>query len=608
MASPTPGDERVARPVDYANAPGKKHELEPIPGGDIANLPPGSNAPGAGGEGEDVEMVDTPAPEDGDEVGESGEEAEDSDSDEADDPAQLEAARARLEASARRYLAAQTMEVIIPSYAAWFDLAQIHAVERRALPEFFNGRNRSKTPSIYKEYRDFMINTYRLRPTEYLTVTACRRNLAGDVCTIMRVHAFLEQWGLINYQVDPETRPAALQPPFTGHFRVILDTPRGLSSSVTLHGGSKTAAKIGGAGEVQQPGAAMPASLELRQSIYQTSAKASKPLTETEAAGLAAVADGTSAKAYACDTCGADCTRVRYHSLKSKMEICPACYADGRFPSSMFSGDFVKLSHAAPFDDTGADAWTDAETLLLLEAIEMYDDDWARVAEHVGTRTAQQCIRHFVQLPIEDSFVGREGTGLGGSMTFGQRLPFERADNPVMSVVAFLAGAVSPAVAADAAQTALGTSITTGNGESTETNGSAKGVPPATAAKLALGASAKSAARLASVEEQQIGTGIKRLVSLTLRKLELKMDAFEELENVLEEERANLERARAGLVAERVALRKARGALGLPVAGVAQATANAAVPASGPVLGQSRPVDAADTAGPVEGGSVYALS
>lgn len=41
----------------------------------------------------------------------------------------------------------------------------------------------------------------RLNPTEYLTSTACRRNLAGDVCAVMRVHAFLEQWGLINYQV-----------------------------------------------------------------------------------------------------------------------------------------------------------------------------------------------------------------------------------------------------------------------------------------------------------------------------------------------------------------------------------------------------------------------
>lgn len=55
-----------------------------------------------------------------------------------------------------------------------------------------------------------MINTYRLNPHEYLTVTACRRNLAGDVCAIIRVHAVLEQWGLLNYQVDPDSRPSAI--------------------------------------------------------------------------------------------------------------------------------------------------------------------------------------------------------------------------------------------------------------------------------------------------------------------------------------------------------------------------------------------------------------
>ena len=35
-------------------------------------------------------------------------------------------------------------------------------------------------------YRNFMLDTYRLNPQEYLTVTACRRNLAGDVCAVMR--------------------------------------------------------------------------------------------------------------------------------------------------------------------------------------------------------------------------------------------------------------------------------------------------------------------------------------------------------------------------------------------------------------------------------------
>jgi SWI/SNF related-matrix-associated actin-dependent regulator of chromatin subfamily C len=191
--------------VDPDNAPGKRNELEPIIGGEIGNLlfESSESHPDNGGkvrvlkgegdgeeDGGDISMGDG-----ADEEADSGDENDD------EDPAQLEATRLRLEDQARKYLAAQTHEVIIPSYSAWFDMSKTHPVERRALPEFFNSRNRSKTPAIYKDYRDFMINTYRLRPTEYLTVTACRRNLAGDVCAIMRVHAFLEQWGLINYQV-----------------------------------------------------------------------------------------------------------------------------------------------------------------------------------------------------------------------------------------------------------------------------------------------------------------------------------------------------------------------------------------------------------------------
>lgn len=107
-----------------------------------------------------------------------------------------------IEQSARAHLIDQNHAIILPSYSAWFDMHQIHNLEKKALPEFFNNRNRSKTPAVYKDYRDFMVNTYRLNPAEYLTVTACRRNLAGDVCAIMRVHQFLEQWGLINYQVS----------------------------------------------------------------------------------------------------------------------------------------------------------------------------------------------------------------------------------------------------------------------------------------------------------------------------------------------------------------------------------------------------------------------
>lgn len=221
-----PQQNQGVTPVDPEKATGKRSELEPILGGDIGNLPPAeptllpsdsastsaSAAPistptitllKAEGEPEGTTEADgdVSMAEGADATEAADEEPESDQENDEEDPAQLEATRLRLEDQARKYLAAQTHEVIIPSYSAWFDMSTIHPVERRALPEFFNSRNRSKTPAIYKDYRDFMVNTYRLRPSEYLTVTACRRNLAGDVCAIMRVHAFLEQWGLINYQV-----------------------------------------------------------------------------------------------------------------------------------------------------------------------------------------------------------------------------------------------------------------------------------------------------------------------------------------------------------------------------------------------------------------------
>jgi hypothetical protein len=147
-----------------------------------------------------LDAPDAPAPENAEDGGEDEEMADTKDGTPAGDAATT-VTKAAAEQSARSHLIDQNHAIILPSYSAWFDMHEVHNLERKALPEFFNNRNRSKTPAVYKDYRDFMVNTYRLNPAEYLTVTACRRNLAGDVCAIMRVHAFLEQWGLINYQV-----------------------------------------------------------------------------------------------------------------------------------------------------------------------------------------------------------------------------------------------------------------------------------------------------------------------------------------------------------------------------------------------------------------------
>ena len=38
----------------------------------------------------------------------------------------------------------------------------------------------------------------------------CRKKLPGDICSIIRLHAFLEHWGLINFNVNTHLRPAKI--------------------------------------------------------------------------------------------------------------------------------------------------------------------------------------------------------------------------------------------------------------------------------------------------------------------------------------------------------------------------------------------------------------
>ena len=99
------------------------------------------------------------------------------------------------------------MPLYIPASSSWFNFDNIHEIEIKSLPEFFCGKYPSKTPETYKEYRNFIINLYRENQNSYLTATVCRRHLAGDACSILRVHAFLEHWGLINFKVDPMIKP-----------------------------------------------------------------------------------------------------------------------------------------------------------------------------------------------------------------------------------------------------------------------------------------------------------------------------------------------------------------------------------------------------------------
>lgn len=451
----------------------------------------------------------------------------------------------------------QTHHIIIPSYTSWFNNNSIHAIEKRALPEFFNGKNKSKSAEIYLAYRNFMIDTYRLNPQEYLSSTSCRRNLTGDVCAVMRVHAFLEQWGLINYQVDAESRPLPMGPPPTPHFNVLADTPAGLAP-------------------LQHKPLQVSASQHM---LYFPEKSREKPL---------------------------DCQNFGLRT------------------------DIYARKHPKTKGASAGREWTEQETLLLLEALEVYRDDWNKVSEHVGSRTQDECILHFLRLPIEDPYLEDSSASLG-PLAY-QPVPFSQSENPVMSTVAFLASVVDPRVASAAAKAALEefsrvqevsvdkvsdtsnqpektesmdaekletnplqvpvrsdglkvepigpkvegvkrehaenilTEERDGRGDDDESIGRREGDGDeagrvmeldlveggvATAAASALASAATKAKHLAAVEERKIKSLVALLVETQMKKLEIKLRHFEELETIMDREKEALEQQRQQLLTER---------------------------------------------------------
>ncbi|CAL3965434.1 hypothetical protein PZA11_001819 [Diplocarpon coronariae] len=517
----------------------------------------------------------------------------------------VEKTKATIEAAARDHLYTQVHSIILPSYSTWFDMSKINNIERKALPEFFNSRNRSKTPAIYKDYRDFMINTYRINPIEYLTVTACRRNLAGDVCAIMRVHGFLEQWGLINYQVDTETRPSAIGPPFTGHFKIIADTPRGLQPWQPAADKLVTEGK--NSADTDAKAAAGPVSksdlnLEVGRNIYEPTAKDTKvsskspeklangetPMTNgsSEAKSLEDIVKPSITKVN-CYTCGIDCTRVYHHNAqaeKSRSDLCPNCVLEGRMPANQSVINYVKIENPQYSTIPDRDApWSDGEILKLIEGLEKYDEDWTEIADHVGTRTKEECVIKFLQFEIEDKYLDSEpvkSTGIGLLGSQQGLLPFSRADNPVMSVIGFLAGLTEPSVTAAAAGKSVEALKKSLRDSLEKPQPSEKGKERENAnsmeidiqhtttttttttstlnalATVPLAAVAARAGGLASHEEREMTRLVSAAVNTTLVKMELKLKQFNEMEEILQAERRELERGRQQLFLDRLAFKK----------------------------------------------------
>lgn len=355
--------------------------------------------------------------------------------------------------------------------------------------------------------------------------------------------------------------------------------------------------------------------LEIRRNIYDDKGKEITPAVEDkekQTNGDTPAANGTSGdstnkaleaaireprKTYNCWSCGIDCTRMRFHYAKSapvsasnnapdrKYDICPNCFLEARLPASHNAADFVRLEETdhTRIEDKAA-GWSDSELILLLEGIETFDDDWQQIADHVGTRTREECVMKFLQLEIEDKYVEEiDGSQDATVRSLHGRDPISQLDNPVLSVVAFLAQLAEPSVAAAAAgrsvdqirkelrdQLNKAPSAEKGKGKEGEVKAedsmeidTTREVESTGAtekreslATIALAASAARAGALVSHEEREMTRLVSAAVNVTLQKFEIKLAQFNEMEEIIEAERRELELTRQQLFADRLAFKK----------------------------------------------------
>ncbi|KAI4318359.1 hypothetical protein MLD38_032075 [Melastoma candidum] len=270
---------------------------------------------------------------------------------------------------------------VVPNHCGWFSWTKVHPLEEDSLPSFFNGKTENRTPGVYMDIRNMILRKFHSNPNIQIELKDLSDLEVGDSEAMREVLEFMDYWGLINFHPFPES-----------HATKGGNESKGVEKKDILIDKLYLFAKIQPA-PVASPGDSL--------STQQVS---SGLFSESLIADELSKAEGPSVE-YHCNSCSTDCSRKRYHCQKqADFDLCTDCFNGGKFSSNMASSDFILME---PADAPGAigGKWTDQETLLLLEAIELFQDNWSEIAEHVATKTKAQCMLHFLQMPIEDVFL-----------------------------------------------------------------------------------------------------------------------------------------------------------------------------------------------------------
>ncbi|KAJ9676581.1 hypothetical protein PVL29_021879 [Vitis rotundifolia] len=275
----------------------------------------------------------------------------------------------------------------IPIHSSWFSWDEIHEKEKISLKEFFDGSSISRTPKIYKEYRDFIISKYREDPSRRLTFAEIRKSLVGDVSLLHKVFLFLERWGLINFGAPGGEDSAAVA---EGAERHRVRSEDGAPNGIRVVAMPNSLKPI-----------TMPLTLDVNGEVDENGFRLPPLASYSDV-----FRDLTKEKGLVCGNCGENCDSGHYNCLKQGSPvICVKCFKNGNYGLNRSVDDFKFNDGNENRGNRGA-VWTEAETLLLLESVLKHGDDWELVVQNVQTKTKLDCISKLIELPFGELMLG----------------------------------------------------------------------------------------------------------------------------------------------------------------------------------------------------------
>ena len=488
--------------------------------------------------------------------------------------------------------------IFLPSCSSWFNFDNINEIEIKSLPEFFCGKYPSKTPEVYKAYRNFIINLYRENQNTYLSATTCRRHLAGDACAILRIHAFLEHWGIINFKVDPLLKPTNMFLPKSFNFKnpIYIDA----TSLLLKDNNNNNTNKIGNnniiivnninnqnnqnnSNNSNDNNNSMPETRTLYpinnhpESMFRSFFNKNSNMVNHQINFL------TKNYRPKCDLCMNLCDLDWYITKESAIKnlnnnnnnssflICENCYEKNLFPNDLKKDDFELSNIFNIFEPNSKtteklseriekEKWTKEETKKLIDLIEKFGENWEEIEKHFeGKKTKADCIIHLMQLPIKeniqfkimDNNLPKNEIDNGFNIKPNEINAINDQNNPLISQVVFFAKIFEKFINQDAQnhkEKNNNIELNKKNVDYSDTKNLRKLIYKTYAKTI------DNSKKLIKNEKNEMKKYMDLLIYLQMKKIELKLNYFNEFEKMIEFKKNQIKTMESQIVQDRIKL------------------------------------------------------